>query len=245
MTVGDVLAHAAGLPGIVERLAPEDALDGPRTFGLLAAQSPMLPVGQPSYHARTYGLLCDALSRRADGRSIARVVADEVAAPLGLETWIGVPDAVLPRIARLRRADDFDLARVPRARAGSAARARLPQPAAVRPGLERAGGAAGRDPGRERRHDGAQPGPHVRVPGLRRQPGRRAPRAAGDPCSRPPRAQRRRRSAVGPAAALRRGLRARGHALGARAGRRRVRPHGLGRLVARSVARRCAPASRS
>ena len=70
----------------------------------------MVPIGQPSYHARTFGLLCDALARRADGRSIGRVVADELAGPLGLETWIGVPDAVLPRIARLRRADDFELA---------------------------------------------------------------------------------------------------------------------------------------
>ena len=110
VTVGDVLGHAAGLPGIAAPLTPEDGLDGPRAFPLLAAQAPLTPIGQATYHARTYGLLCDALARRADGRSIARVVADELAAPLGLDLWIGVPDAVLPRVAWLRRAEDFDLA---------------------------------------------------------------------------------------------------------------------------------------
>lgn len=110
ITVGDVLGHAAGLPGVAERLEPQDALDPTRSMELLAAQPTLIPVGEPSYHARTYGLLCDALARRADGRSIVRVVADEVARPLGLDLWIGLPDDVLPRAAHVRRAPDFDLA---------------------------------------------------------------------------------------------------------------------------------------
>jgi CubicO group peptidase (beta-lactamase class C family) len=45
-----------------------------------------------------------------DGRPVARLVAEEVAGPLGLDAWIGVPDAVLPRVAELERAPTFQLA---------------------------------------------------------------------------------------------------------------------------------------
>jgi CubicO group peptidase (beta-lactamase class C family) len=37
-------------------------------------------------------------------------VAQDVAAPLGLDAWIGVPAAVLPRVAEVERAADYQLA---------------------------------------------------------------------------------------------------------------------------------------
>jgi CubicO group peptidase (beta-lactamase class C family) len=66
-------------------------------------------MGAPSYHALTFGWLCDAISRRTDGRRIARVVADDVVAPLGVDFRIGTSAADLPRVARLVRAADFQL----------------------------------------------------------------------------------------------------------------------------------------
>jgi CubicO group peptidase (beta-lactamase class C family) len=109
ITVGDVLSHRAGLPGIAEPAAFEDIARPERLHELLAAQAPITPVGTPSYHAITYGWLCDAIARHTDGRRIAQVVAEEVAAPLGMDFRIGTAAADLPRVATLVRAPDFQL----------------------------------------------------------------------------------------------------------------------------------------
>ena len=59
------------------------------------------------YHALTYGWLCGELVRRVDGRSVGRFFAEEVAAPLGLELWIGLPAELEPRVATLGYAADW------------------------------------------------------------------------------------------------------------------------------------------
>jgi CubicO group peptidase (beta-lactamase class C family) len=105
--VGDVLAHTAGLPGLADPVTVADLADPERIERALARQAPIVPVGQVTYHALTFGWLVDALARRVDGRPIADVVAQDLADPLDLELWIGVPDDVLPRVARLRRADGY------------------------------------------------------------------------------------------------------------------------------------------
>lgn len=105
--VADVVAHTAGLPGVVEPV-PAAALGTPELIEeALARQGPIVPIGSPSYHALTYGWLVDAIVRRVDGRAVADVVAQDVTRPLGLDIWIGVPDDVLPRVAQLRRAPGY------------------------------------------------------------------------------------------------------------------------------------------
>jgi len=47
--------------------------------------------------------------RRIDGRSVGRFFADEVAAPLDLDLWIGLPPEQEHRVAALHRADDFGI----------------------------------------------------------------------------------------------------------------------------------------
>jgi CubicO group peptidase (beta-lactamase class C family) len=54
-----------------------------------------------AYHPMTIGWLCGGLLRRIDGRTLGRFFADEVAKPLALETWIGLPEAMEPRVGRL------------------------------------------------------------------------------------------------------------------------------------------------
>lgn len=101
--VRHVLGHLAGLPGVRAPLANEDLIDDERMASLLAEQAPQWPPGaRLAYHPLTYGWLCGELVRRIDGRSIGRFLADEIAGPLGLEAWIGVPDEVHGRVARLR-----------------------------------------------------------------------------------------------------------------------------------------------
>jgi CubicO group peptidase (beta-lactamase class C family) len=54
------------------------------------------PVWEPGtahgYHAVTYGYLVGEVVRRVTGRTLGTYFADEVAGPLGLEFWIGLPE---------------------------------------------------------------------------------------------------------------------------------------------------------
>lgn len=61
------------------------------------------PIGVPVSvnHALTYGWLCGELVRRISGRSVGRFFAEEVADPLGLEIWIGLPEEHERRVATL------------------------------------------------------------------------------------------------------------------------------------------------
>ena len=75
-----------------------------------AAEAPFWEPGtQVAYHALTYGWLCDGLVRRVDGRSVGRFFAEEVAAPLGLDLWIGLPEEQDGRVARLSAAADYGI----------------------------------------------------------------------------------------------------------------------------------------
>jgi CubicO group peptidase (beta-lactamase class C family) len=95
-------SHQAGLPGLREPVTYGDLVDDRRMAKLLAAQAPFWPAGEHvCYHAVTYGWLCGELVRRADGRSIGRFFAEEVAEPLGLDLWIGLPAEQEARVAVL------------------------------------------------------------------------------------------------------------------------------------------------
>ena len=68
----------------------------------LAAQEPIWPPGtRHGYHMRTFGWLVGELVRRVDGRTIGAFWREEIAAPLGLDFWIGLPEEIEPRVARL------------------------------------------------------------------------------------------------------------------------------------------------
>jgi CubicO group peptidase (beta-lactamase class C family) len=108
--VRHVVSHTAGLPGVRRPLEPEDLLDGDRMARLVAEEEPFWePGSRVAYHALTFGWLCGELVRRVDGRSIGRFFAEEVATPLGLELWIGLPPELEPRVARLQRSDDYGI----------------------------------------------------------------------------------------------------------------------------------------
>ena len=100
--VRDVVSHTARLPGVDTELGLDAFADFERMAALLAAQEQSDdPRAAFCYHALTYGWLCGELVRRADGRSVGRFFADEVAGPLGLELWIGLPEEHEPRVSTL------------------------------------------------------------------------------------------------------------------------------------------------
>jgi CubicO group peptidase (beta-lactamase class C family) len=106
--VRHVVSHTAGLPGLRRGLTRADLLDGQRYAADLAVEPVFWPPGtRLAYHALSYGALCDALIRNVDGRSTGAFFAEEIAAPLELELWIGLPAAKEPRVAELRRAEGY------------------------------------------------------------------------------------------------------------------------------------------
>ncbi len=108
--VRHVVSHTAGLPGLRQWFELDDLLDGARMAQRVAAEPPLWPPGSRlAYHALTFGWLCGELVLRVDGRSVGTFLAEEVAAPLGLELWIGLPPQLEPRVACLHRADDYEV----------------------------------------------------------------------------------------------------------------------------------------
>ena len=106
--VRHLVSHQAGLPGLTTPVTAEEAADDRRMAALLAAQPALArPGGSFWYHALTFGWLCGELIRRVDGRSVGRLLHDEVAVPLGLDAWIGLPEREEPRVAVLVREQGF------------------------------------------------------------------------------------------------------------------------------------------
>ncbi|MGY3202240.1 serine hydrolase domain-containing protein [Streptomyces sp. TE5632] len=100
--VRHVLNHRAGLPLLDRPLTPAEALDPLRGAEAVAAQAPVWEPGTDhGYHALTYGWLLDGLVRRVTGRGADEWIADRIAAPLGLDFWLGLPDAEAGRVGRV------------------------------------------------------------------------------------------------------------------------------------------------
>ncbi|HWA62006.1 MAG TPA: serine hydrolase domain-containing protein [Caulobacteraceae bacterium] len=104
VTVAQALSHQAGLVGFADEMAPADWLDWSAICARLAAMTPLWPPGTASgYHPVTYGFLAGEIFRRADGRRLGQAFREDIAAPLGLDLWIGLPDDEFPRVAEVRR----------------------------------------------------------------------------------------------------------------------------------------------
>ena len=100
--VYEIASHQARLPGIAVALRQADVLDDHRMARLLASQMQEAdPRGASAYHPLTYGWLCGELVRRIDGRSIGQFFDEEIAQPLGLELWIGLPQSEEHRVSCL------------------------------------------------------------------------------------------------------------------------------------------------
>ena len=114
ITVHQLLTHEAGLVGVDEELPDGAVLDWDRMVAALERQAPMWPPGQGlGYHAITYGWLVGEVIRRIDGRTCGEFVRDEIAAPLGVDFYIGLPASEDPRTAELIPAPGSDGLAIP------------------------------------------------------------------------------------------------------------------------------------
>ncbi len=94
VTVRQLLAHQAGLSAIDEPLTPEVLADLDAVAEAIARQQPAWEAGtRHGYHGISLGFYEGELIRRVDpdGRSLGRFFQDEIAAPLGIEFYIGTP----------------------------------------------------------------------------------------------------------------------------------------------------------
>ena len=103
VTVGQALAHQAGLSAPREDLSEDDILDWDRVVSALAAQEPLWPLGTGyAYHALTHGWVAGEIIRRVTGQSVGSYFRDLVTQPLGVDAWIGLPDDNADIAAHLR-----------------------------------------------------------------------------------------------------------------------------------------------
>ncbi|MEW2136762.1 serine hydrolase domain-containing protein [Streptomyces sp. NPDC005409] len=104
--VRDLLAHRAGVPALDRGLTAAEAADGVSGARAVAAQRPFWePGSEHGYHAQTYSWLLSELVLRATGRTLGSVLAEEIAEPLGLDFWIGLPQDQAHRVGRVAPVD--------------------------------------------------------------------------------------------------------------------------------------------
>jgi CubicO group peptidase (beta-lactamase class C family) len=105
VTVRTLLSHQAGVPAIDAPLDLDTLADPDAVAAAIARQAPeWVPGEKHGYHSFSLGFYESELIRRVDPqhRTLGRYFADEIASPLGLHFYIGLPDHVpSERIAHL------------------------------------------------------------------------------------------------------------------------------------------------
>ncbi|KAB2366458.1 serine hydrolase domain-containing protein [Actinomadura montaniterrae] len=99
-TAAHLLSHQVGLPAFDRPVSAEEAADPKALADLLAAQKPEWTPGEAhGYHALTYGWLAGEIVRRLSGRTVGAFAKEEFTG--GLDMWIGAPDDVIGRAAKM------------------------------------------------------------------------------------------------------------------------------------------------
>jgi CubicO group peptidase (beta-lactamase class C family) len=113
ITVRQLLAHQAGLFAFDEPVDRSVVADLDRLAVVMARQRPAWEPGtRQAYHALTLGFYEGELIRRVDPRhrSLGQFFHDEIAAPLGMEFYIGLPESIPnSRLATLSPPSVLDL----------------------------------------------------------------------------------------------------------------------------------------
>lgn len=106
IVVRRLLDHQAGLPAVRAPLRQGGMYDWNYMTEVLAAEAPFWEPGtRQAYGATTFGHLVGEVVRRAAGRDLADFFREEVAGPLGIDFFLGLPEADEGRVARTVRPD--------------------------------------------------------------------------------------------------------------------------------------------
>lgn len=97
-----LLSHQAGLPFVDTVLPMSEIYGWAPIIELLAAQRPVWEPGRAhGYHALTYGWLLGEVLARVTGLTPGELIRREIATPLGIEFWVGLPEREMDRVAPL------------------------------------------------------------------------------------------------------------------------------------------------
>jgi CubicO group peptidase (beta-lactamase class C family) len=102
ITIRHLFTHSAGLVGYEpdSGITPRDTLDWKTATQGLERMAPLWPPGSAYfYHFITYGFLLGEVIRRVSGRSCGQFFREEIAKPLNLDLWIGLPPDQEDRVA--------------------------------------------------------------------------------------------------------------------------------------------------
>ena len=107
VTVAQLLSHQAGLYTVERHMELEEILHWNTITAELAGMAPLWEPGtEHGYHALTFGWLAGELIRRVDGRGVGQFIQEEIAGPLGVEIYVGLPEALENRVVPLLQGRD-------------------------------------------------------------------------------------------------------------------------------------------
>jgi CubicO group peptidase (beta-lactamase class C family) len=110
LLVRHVVSHTSGQPAFRAPMTPEDLADDVLTESIVASDEPWwAPGAHLSYQSFTYGALCGGLVRRITGDSVGRFIQREIAMPLELDFWIGLPQERERDVAPLHETPEDEL----------------------------------------------------------------------------------------------------------------------------------------
>ena len=94
-----LLSHQCGLATLDHKAA---ILDHAAVVEAIEEQAPSWVLGDGhGYHPRTFGTLVEEPIRRLTGATLGHCWREKIAAPLGLDFWIGLPESEWHRVAQL------------------------------------------------------------------------------------------------------------------------------------------------
>lgn len=110
-TVRMMLDHSVGVPVFRRTLERGELYDWDHVVEMLEHEEPFWEPGtRNGYHMINFGWTVGELVRRVSGRSLGTFFQDEIAGPLGLDFWIGLPESeehrVVPMIPFVRQSGD-------------------------------------------------------------------------------------------------------------------------------------------
>lgn len=109
VSVKMVLNHTSGVVAISEPLPAGALFDWEYMIKALERQEPFWRPGtMRGYQGFTFGFMVGELIRRITGKTMGAFFREEVAEPLGLDFWIGLPEALESRVAPNIPADPPD-----------------------------------------------------------------------------------------------------------------------------------------
>ncbi len=100
VTTRMMLDHSSAVPALREKVKDSGPYEWDYMTARVADEVPFWEPGtRNGYHGFTFGWTVGEMVRRASGKSLGTFFHEEIARPLGLDFWIGLPEEIEPRVS--------------------------------------------------------------------------------------------------------------------------------------------------